>query len=409
MVLEVTARLAGAPDAELPAAIADALALVAGATGVERARVFELAPDGATLTSTHEWLDPTTGIEPDVVAGLPVTVLGPDWARLQRGEVVEVHDLDALIDAPVRERLAAQRVRSLLWIPMPGPRPCGYVGFATMRTPRRWSPAEVDLLRATTNVVREALARRRAALERDDDHTRLARLSELVAGALLQVHIGVDGASSLRYASARTAELLGSHPPHGAGDAAWLLHRVHPEDVGAVAATLRAGATAGTEWSAEFRLTDAPERWLHAQCTPEPDEVGGTVWHCLFTDVTERRWARERAEEDAAFRRSLIDLTNALMGANGGQADLDEVLGRALHLVPGTPGGVVLLRDGPSRYRAAAAVGYDLARLRARRWTAPTATATQDGRAHLLDAGTWADAWSDAARRALAALRTWWR
>ncbi|MFN2322751.1 MAG: diguanylate cyclase domain-containing protein [Trueperaceae bacterium] len=400
VVLEVTARLAGALDAELPAAITAALELVAGATGVERARVFEVASDGATLTSTHEWLDPTTGIEPDVVAGMPVSAYGPYWAQLQRGESVEVHDLVELADAPVRDRLAAQHVRSLLWIPMPGPRPCGYVGFATMRAPRRWSPADLDLLRATTNVVGEALARRRSVLERNDEHVRLTRLSELVAGALLQVHIDATGASTLRYASARTADLLGSDAARAPSDAAWLLHRVHPDDVGTVTTRMRAGAAAGSEWSAEFRVADAPERWLQAQCTPEPDGAGGTIWHCLFTDVTERRRAQARAEEDAGFRRALIDLTNALMGADDPGADLDGELARALLLVPGTAGGVVLLGDGPARYRAAAAVGYDLARLQRRRWTSPTATASGAERARLFHDGAFAKGWSDAERRA---------
>ncbi|MDZ7799341.1 MAG: sensor domain-containing diguanylate cyclase [Trueperaceae bacterium] len=177
LVLAVTADLAAAEGPDVDAGIRRALERVAQATSVQRARVFEVAPDREIFSCTHEWIDPASDVAPGAARELPTAWMAPWWSALERGEAVAIDRIETFPPqaAPLRAMLAAQHVHSLVWLPMPGTPLPGFVCFASTRTPRAWADEESHLLRATTNVVRASLARKRSSSERDLERERLRR------------------------------------------------------------------------------------------------------------------------------------------------------------------------------------------------------------------------------------------
>jgi diguanylate cyclase (GGDEF)-like protein/PAS domain S-box-containing protein len=82
-------------------------------------------------------------------------------------------------------------------------------------------------------------------------------------------------------------------------------------------------------------------------------------------DVTERVAYQQRLEREVAFRAALVALTNDMLDHALDERFYQQVLERAIALVPDAQGGSLLLQAADGSYRFVAAVGFDLAELQA--------------------------------------------
>ncbi len=163
-VVGILDALLGAPLHETDDAIDTALAQMGRLTDTDRVYVFRLRQDGAFIDNTHEWC--ATGIDParEMLQGLPAEMIDHWRAVFDAGNEVQIPDVVAMPkDAPERDLLVEQGIRSLLAVPMVEDGVFrGFVGFDAVRALRSFLPGEVHLIRSVAKVIVSVLARRDA-------------------------------------------------------------------------------------------------------------------------------------------------------------------------------------------------------------------------------------------------------
>lgn len=127
---------------------------------------------------------------------------------------------------------------------------------------------------------------------RDSDQL-LRNLARLVPGVIYQVRLHTDGRITFPYASAGLSDIFDVSPDAVRDDASPLFARVHPDDVNRFLEGIQLSAQSLDTFFCEFRtnLPQREQRWISCHAHPERTADGGTLWHGIATDVTERRQA----------------------------------------------------------------------------------------------------------------------
>jgi len=160
--------------------IDEALAEVGLALNLDRVYVFRHDLDARVTHNTHEWCAP--GIEPQIeyLQNQPFDMF-PDWLEAhQAGRSVLIPDVSQMqTDAPLREVLEAQQIRSLLAIPMMHDGELrGFVGFDAVRAQKNWTDSEEVLLRVLAELLVNAEVRRERDLQLQDAQSTSRLLAE---------------------------------------------------------------------------------------------------------------------------------------------------------------------------------------------------------------------------------------
>ena len=155
------------PD-EIDGAIVDALRVVCGNEGVERAHVYLADDEREAVHLAYEWSSPVVEI-PDA---RPQGTRKEDhiwWvSQLEtRGyvHIPRVADLPDEARSP-RETMEAMGIKSVLVVPATlGGNLAGFIGFNTFTHERSWSGADIALLRIVGDIISNAVDRKRSAEE----------------------------------------------------------------------------------------------------------------------------------------------------------------------------------------------------------------------------------------------------
>ncbi|NBC96187.1 MAG: diguanylate cyclase [Deinococcus-Thermus bacterium] len=100
------------------------------------------------------------------------------------------------------------------------------------------------------------------------------------------------------------------------------------------------------------------EVWLEVTARRVSDN-GGTV--LAARDVTQRVRNRKALQREVAYRRTLVELTSDMLSAELDERFYQQLMERAIELVPDAEGGSMVLWDpSDERYRFVAARGFDL-------------------------------------------------
>jgi PAS domain S-box-containing protein len=148
---------------------------------------------------------------------------------------------------------------------------------------------------------KQEVARTRELLDR------LGKIARLVPGVVFQYQLRADGSACFPYASDRIREVFRVSPEAAHEDAALVWAAVHPEDRGRIVSSLEASEGSLLSWQEEFRVqfADGEIRWVSGVAVAESAGEAGTMWHGLFTDVTDRRQSEaERARLEEQLRHS---------------------------------------------------------------------------------------------------------
>jgi diguanylate cyclase (GGDEF)-like protein/PAS domain S-box-containing protein len=161
LLAQVTGEFVALPASQLGAAIDRTLATIGRMFDVDRAYLFEFAGDGF-MSNTHEWVG--EGVTPEIenLQVIPVDVF-PWWMeRLGADLPVNLASLDDLPPHAVAERaiLEPQRIKSLLVLPVAWRGKLdGFIGFDHVRSGRRWTDEEVDVLRIVASAIAQSIER----------------------------------------------------------------------------------------------------------------------------------------------------------------------------------------------------------------------------------------------------------
>ncbi|WP_162559971.1 PAS domain S-box protein [Methylotetracoccus oryzae] len=178
--------------------------------------------------------------------------------------------------------------------------------------------------RARLELLRVLEDQRAAQAALQDVSEKLTNLVEASPGVIYSFRQGPDGAFAMPYASPSAAEVFGLAPDELARDFSPFLSRIHAEDRERVISGITESARSQKLWHSEFRYLHPHKGtiWLEGRSMPVPDTDGGTVWHGLVDDVTERKTSelelrqfRSLAEE-ATYGVAIADMETRLTYVN---------------------------------------------------------------------------------------------
>ena len=125
-----------------------------------------------------------------------------------------------------------------------------------------------------------------------DAERRMSRFFANVPGFVYSLRMSPDGHFSFPFASPGIEDIYGVRPEDVVDDATTnTAHVLHPDDVDRVTAGLLESARTLAPYQIEFRiaLPGKGERWIESRALPEREAEGGTLWHGLMLDITERK------------------------------------------------------------------------------------------------------------------------
>jgi putative nucleotidyltransferase with HDIG domain/PAS domain S-box-containing protein len=153
--------------------------------------------------------------------------------------------------------------------------------------------------------------RMRTEEDRERSHALLANLARLVPGVVYQYRLYPDGSSAFPYASPGMNDIYEVTPDEVREDATPVFGRLHPDDLDRVSADIMHSARTLETFYCEFRVILPRQglRWRWSQAHPERTEDGGTLWHGIISDITERKVA------EAEIHRQAEQLRRTVQGA----------------------------------------------------------------------------------------------
>ena len=177
--------------------------------------------------------------------------------------------------------------------------------------------------------------RKQAEVALARSHELLTNLARLVPSVIYQYRLDPDGHSAFPYASPGMNDIYEVTPEEVREDATVVFGRLHPEDYEQVANAIQESARTLATFHSEFRVVLPRQglRWRWSQAHRERTSDGGTLWHGIISDITERkRGEEEKAKLELQLRQAQkMDSVGRLAGgvAHDFNNMLGVILGRA--------------------------------------------------------------------------------
>jgi len=150
---------------------------------------------------------------------------------------------------------------------------------------------------------------KRAEDRRQEGFDLLKNLARLVPGVIYQYMLYPDGRSAFPYSSPGMYDIYEVTPEEVREDASVVFGRIHPEDHDRVAEAIFESARTLNTFHCELRVILPKQglRWRWSQAHPERTEDGGTLWHGIILDITERKRTEEALRESEQRHRILFE------------------------------------------------------------------------------------------------------
>ncbi len=167
---------------------------------------------------------------------------------------------------------------------------------------------------------KDITARKQAEDKARQNRDLLANLARLVPGVVYQYRLFPDGRSAFPYSSPGMNDIYEVTPAEVREDATPVFGRLHPDDYVRVGDLIQESAQTLRTFYCEFRVILPRQglRWRWSQAQPERMEDGGTLWHGIISDITERKQAevalRQKAEALRASNAELEQFNCAMVG-----------------------------------------------------------------------------------------------
>ena len=161
LVADLSATFVSLPAEAVDREIETAQRLLVEALDLDRSSLYELSPDGVTLTMTHYW---SRAEFPPLTRGIPESQFPWIRSRIRQGEIVVLPSLDQLPqDTADKANMEALGIKSNVSLPLTvDGQVVGGLTFGVLREERPWPVAIVNRLRLVAQVFAGALARKRS-------------------------------------------------------------------------------------------------------------------------------------------------------------------------------------------------------------------------------------------------------
>lgn len=170
----------------------------------------------------------------------------------------------------------------------------GLLGIISKKPIENTKFVETMIQMVATRVAQELEAMNRLD-ELSQSRKLLVNLANQVPGVVYQYRLYADGRSAFPYASQGMNDIYEVTPEEVREDATPVFGRLHPDDYNHVSSAIQESARTLDMFYCEFRVI-LPRQglcWRWSQAKPERMPDGGTLWHGIISDITERKLAEE--------------------------------------------------------------------------------------------------------------------
>jgi len=167
----------------------------------------------------------------------------------------------------------------------------------------------------TASLRAEISERKRAEEHLIQSHNLLANLARLVPGVVYQYRLYPDGRSAFPYSSPGMNDIYEVTPEDVREDATPVFGRLHPDDYDHIVDSIQESARTLQTFYCEFRVILPRQglRWRWSQAQPERLADGGTLWHGIISDITERKKTEADLNETLESLRKAVGTTIQVM------------------------------------------------------------------------------------------------
>ncbi len=173
--------------------------------------------------------------------------------------------------------------------------------------PVDYNESDIAVVSYFADIAWEVAERKQAEEDLKKSHDLLENLAHLVPGVIYQYRLYPDGRSAFPYSSPGMNDIYEVSPEDVQEDATSVFGRLHPEDYDRVANSIQESARTLQTFYCEFRVILPRQglRWRWSQAQPQRTADGGTLWHGIISDITERKQAESELQQ---YRDHLEDL-----------------------------------------------------------------------------------------------------
>ncbi len=155
-----------------------ALEMIVDFLKVDRVYIFDYDFDKRTMSNTYEKCMPGISPQIDNLQDIPMDLF-PDWVNSHlNGDLIHIPKVSALPDGHnLKNILEAQDIKTLITFPIIHKNQCyGFLGFDSVKNIRKWTPAEIDLLKLFANLLANAENHKRIELKAKKDYEQITFL-----------------------------------------------------------------------------------------------------------------------------------------------------------------------------------------------------------------------------------------
>jgi PAS domain S-box-containing protein len=311
-ISSVSSRFIG--ESDIDDAINRSLANLGRLTGASRCYMFSIREDGTTMDNTNEWCEGKVRPQTDRLHEIPCDTYRWWMKKLHKGETVHIRDVSRLPKAADAEKgmLESQGSKSTLIAPLHvRGRLAGFIGLDDAITTREWSAEDQSLLGIISEIIGNAIDRRRAeeALQESEEKLRLTfeSMGEGIIVTDLAGNIVDANESSVRlHGYCSKEELLGCN------GADFIAEEYRPAAVEVLRETFQSGGSGHLSYTALDK--DGREYDGEATVAVLSDDVGepkGLIF--VERDVSERKMGEERLRQSLLrLQKAMIETVNVL-------------------------------------------------------------------------------------------------
>ena len=136
----------------------------------------------------------------------------------------------------------------------------------------------------------------------------LAKVAETAPGAIFSFLLRPEGSCCFPYCNSAIDQIYGIPAEALARDASGIFDLVHPADLSKLRASIEQSAKDQKVWNCVYRVIHPRygEIWVEGRAMPRRQADGGTLWHGILQDVTERRLIEEKVKAGEARLSAII-------------------------------------------------------------------------------------------------------